>query len=130
MISFDIQEHAYTLTAKEYLEKKYPGRFLFISGDSVVTVKEFAANSDDPICDLIYIDGDHTYEGCLSDIENWYPKVKKGGFLTGDDYIRTVDPVGIVYEVKKAVGHFALKNNLEVYEIPGNEWASGWAIIK
>ncbi len=80
--------------------------------------------------DLIYIDADHTYSGCLADIENWYPKLKKGKFLTGDDYVRTVEPVGIRYNVKKAANDFAEKINLSVYEIPGNEWATGWAMIK
>ena len=84
----------------------------------------------DEYFDFIYIDADHTYEGCLSDVENWYPKIKKGKFLTGDDYVRTVNPVDVVYDVKKAVNDFAIKNNLAVYELPGNEWATGWAIIK
>lgn len=84
----------------------------------------------DEFFDFIYIDGDHTYEGCLSDIENWYPKVKKGKFLTGDDYVRTVEPIGVTYDVKRAVNDFVVKNNLAVFEIPGNQWATGWAIIK
>ncbi len=34
---------------------------------------------------LIYIDGDHTYEGVKSDIENYAPLVEEHGFLVMDD---------------------------------------------
>lgn len=40
----------------------------------------------DEYFDFIYIDGDHEYEGIKADLDNWYPKVKKGGVLAGDDY--------------------------------------------
>src|SRR6266404_2061019 len=39
----------------------------------------------DEYFDLIYIDGDHSFEGCFRDLQDWYPKVKKGKFLVGDD---------------------------------------------
>ncbi|MBO9699274.1 MAG: class I SAM-dependent methyltransferase [Sporocytophaga sp.] len=37
--------------------------------------------------DWVYIDGNHTYEYVKMDLECYYPKVKKGGFIAGDDYI-------------------------------------------
>ena len=36
--------------------------------------------------DVVYIDGDHTYEGVMKDIEEYYPKIKSGGYLAGHDY--------------------------------------------
>lgn len=36
--------------------------------------------------DWIYIDGDHSYEGCLQDLENSLKIVKPGGLILGDDY--------------------------------------------
>ena len=36
--------------------------------------------------DWIYVDGDHSYEGCLSDLENSLKAVKPGGLILGDDY--------------------------------------------
>ena len=36
--------------------------------------------------DFIYIDGNHKYEEVLSDLENWVPKVKNGGWITGHDF--------------------------------------------
>ena len=36
--------------------------------------------------DLVFIDAQHCYEGVKKDIENWLPKVKKGGIISGHDY--------------------------------------------
>ena len=36
--------------------------------------------------DWIYIDADHSYEGCLRDLELSVSKVKKEGFIMGHDY--------------------------------------------
>ena len=48
--------------------------------------------------DVVYIDGDHSYDGVKNDITLYYPKLKIGGFLCGHDYsvpwpdvIRAVD---------------------------------------
>lgn len=47
--------------------------------------KWFAENKDLKL-DWIYIDGDHSYEGCLADLEAALPMIKKGGMILGDDY--------------------------------------------
>lgn len=31
--------------------------------------------------DLLFIDGDHSYDGCTKDMENWYPLLSPGGHL-------------------------------------------------
>ncbi|HZW81129.1 MAG TPA: class I SAM-dependent methyltransferase [Candidatus Deferrimicrobiaceae bacterium] len=38
--------------------------------------------------DWIYIDGNHQYEFVKQDLEVYFPKVKSGGFVAGDDYGR------------------------------------------
>ena len=83
---------------------------------------------EDEIFDMVYIDADHTYEGCIQDIKNWYPKVKKGGVLAGDDYrISTYWP-GVVFGVIEAVNKFVKDTNLQrsFFELP----RYGWGIIK
>lgn len=40
----------------------------------------------DEYFDWVYIDGDHSYEAVKKDLYNSEKKVKKGGFITGDDY--------------------------------------------
>lgn len=36
--------------------------------------------------DWIYIDADHSYDAVKKDLEFYYPLMKKGGYLCGDDY--------------------------------------------
>ena len=36
--------------------------------------------------DWIYVDGDHSYEGCISDLKNAKEIVKPGGLIMGDDF--------------------------------------------
>jgi len=97
----------------------------------VKTYREYTVDAakhfPDNYFDLIYIDADHSYEGCKADIEAWYPKVKKGGFIIGDDYSDYVAPVtGVVFGVVKAVTEFSKKYNLKIYELPSH----GWVAIK
>ena len=81
----------------------------------------------DEYFDLIYIDADHTYEGCSRDINDWFPKIKKGKFLIGDDFSNGTAPnTGVRFEVIKAVEEFCKDNKLTFYELHQD----GWAIIK
>jgi len=57
--------------------------------------------------DFVYIDGSHTYESVAEDISLYYPKVKRGGLLSGHDY-----DYG---SVKRAVDEFINKQNLKLY---------------
>jgi hypothetical protein len=41
---------------------------------------------EDKSLDFVFIDADHSYEGCRADIENWLPKVRAGGFISGHDF--------------------------------------------
>ena len=36
--------------------------------------------------DFVYIDGDHTLKGTNTDLAAWWPKLRPGGWLCGDDY--------------------------------------------
>lgn len=81
----------------------------------------------DEYFDLIYIDADHSYEGVKKDMEDWWPKLKKGGFFTGDDYTnKRAKYTGVVFGVVEAVNEFAKKRGLTVYNLTRH----GWAILK
>ena len=41
---------------------------------------------EDSYFDWIYIDGNHLYEFVEQDLELYYPKIKPGGYIAGDDY--------------------------------------------
>ena len=53
--------------------------------------------------DFVFIDADHSYDGCRRDIELWLPRVKPGGTIAGDDYSAEVFP-GVVQAVWEAFG--------------------------
>lgn len=62
--------------------------------------------------DVLFIDGDHSYEGCKADIDAWYPYMRKGGVMLFHDADETSP--GVV----QAVEEFAKNNKLEVYYSP------------
>ncbi len=56
---------------------------------------EAAKNYEDRSISFLMIDASHKYEDVVDDIRTWYPKMKMGGIICGDDYDWP--------EVKKAV---------------------------
>lgn len=61
--------------------------------------------------DWVYIDGDHSYEAVLQDLELSWRKVHVGGVISGDDYLWSPDGA---FPVKKAVQEFAAKHRAKV----------------
>lgn len=66
--------------------------------------------------DFVYIDGDHSHQAVFSDILRWYPKVKKGGILSGHDF-----PI-----VKQAVIDACTKLNLTQATTQNEDW---WVMV-
>ena len=69
--------------------------------DSLSASKRFKNSS----LDFVYVDGNHDYEFVLKDLETWFTKVKPGGIIFGDDYLRP-------YGVTKAVNEFSFKHKI------------------
>jgi len=70
--------------------------------------------------DFVFIDADHTYEGCSSDIEAWKDKIKPDGYLCGHDYYNEPpQPLPWATGVKKAVDEASEKNGWRL-ELGGN----------
>jgi predicted O-methyltransferase YrrM len=65
-----------------FLENMGDRKYNVIKGTSKVAAKMFLKES----LDVVFIDLTHTYEAVKEDIKLWLPKVKKGGFIAGDDY--------------------------------------------
>lgn len=92
--------------------------------------------------DLIFVDGNHSYDFVYNDIKNFLPKLKNGGIICGDDYfMKKADsllpngeidgyPDKMVFE---AVNEF-FKNNNEEFETVGYpHWkgiSKGWMFRK
>ena len=63
---------------------------------------------------VIFIDGDHSYEGALKDIANYYPKVKSGGIFAGHDYYWP--------GVNRAIGDFLTKDYDKINVLQYDVW--------
>jgi|GEM_PF-643433 len=68
-----------------------------------------ASTFDDGDLDFVFIDADHSYEGCSADIAAWYPKVRAGGLMSGHDYSNTDFPC---FGVNQAVDEFITEYGL------------------
>jgi hypothetical protein len=72
-----------------------------------------SAMVDDASLDFVFVDADHSYEGCRRDIDAWVGKLRPGGLLCGHDYDRT-DLPNARWGVKQAVTEFAEARGLTV----------------
>ncbi len=93
---------------KELLEKAGIGKNVnLIVGDSQHTQHPSVGDID-----VLFIDGDHSYDGCTNDLENWFPKVVNGGhILLHDCYFGC--------EVQDSVIDFLEKNRAQVEAVQG-----------
>ena len=80
-------------------------------GDKCVFLRNFTTEAvkqlEDSSLDFIYVDARHDYCGVLEDLETWWPKLRKGGIMCGDDYLTAAEQLG-------------MKGN--VYD-PNDDWA-------
>lgn len=61
--------------------------------------------------DLVFIDGDHSFEGCRADLETWWPHVKNGGMILVHDADTESFP-GVKLAIHEFCGKNALKHEL------------------
>ena len=124
--------------------KGFEDRAIMVRATSEIASDMFNDNS----LDFVYIDANHAYDYVVQDIELWYPKVKKGGFICGHDYLGLDwydDPNysdnnkdkfiwgtdGIymgVFGVNPAVDEFCEKNGYELRVT--SEWLGTWYVKK
>jgi len=84
--------------------------------------EDVAKTFDDPQeLDLLFIDGDHTREGVLADLDAWYRHVSIYGMLCGHDYCEMFP--GTIQAVNEWLGQYGAKPHV----IPGT---SIWFITK
>ena len=88
------------------------------TNDKVVLHRAFSgeaiATFQDASIDIAYIDGDHSYDGVLRDLEALLPKMKKNGIICGHDYEMNLEKAHTVYNfgVKRAVDEWCSKHGL------------------
>jgi predicted O-methyltransferase YrrM len=76
-----------------------------------MTSLEAASHFEDESINFLHIDASHDYENVIKDIRAWYPKVKTGGIISGDDY----EP-GIWDGVVQAVNEFFNDKQIELVQ--------------
>lgn len=124
--------------------KGFEDRAIMVRATSEIAADMFNDNS----LDFVYIDANHAYDYVVRDIELWYPKVKKDGFICGHDYLGLDwydDPnysdnnkdkfiwgtdgtyMG-VFGVNPAVDEFCEKNGYELRVT--SEWLGSWYVKK
>ena len=110
---------------RKYFEKN--PNIKILKNDTVSGLAQFPDES----FDMIYIDADHSYEGCKRDLEASYKKLKKGGYLMGHDYEMNMKKAKTTYSfgVKKAVDEFC-KNYNETICAKGYDGCVSYAIRK
>ena len=74
-VKFDLIEQSFRTMAKNY--------------DNIEIIKNFSKHASfgfkNKSLDFVYIDGDHSYDAVVEDIEHWLPKIKSGGYISGHD---------------------------------------------
>jgi predicted O-methyltransferase YrrM len=59
-------------------------------GDRVHFIRKFSSDAAQDIeeeIDFLYIDGNHQYNYVIQDLQHFFPKVKAGGIIIGDDAV-------------------------------------------
>jgi len=81
--SYKDKRYDFTDRYPKFMEKakNYKDRLVVYKGWTHEVVKQIP----DKTYDFVFIDADHSYEGCKRDIVLWGPKVREGGLLMGHD---------------------------------------------
>jgi hypothetical protein len=96
----------------------FGNRCQLIRKPSVLASSDF----EDGSLDCIFIDGDHRYHAVMEDLKSWFPKLKPGGLILGDDYWMD--------DVKKAVNRFFALKGYPVFFYVAESGYEIWAVKK
>ncbi len=98
--SFDMGKHRYSKPMAEFLSTMFPGRLTLTWGDSTKTLPLFCEQNPDVRCDLVSVDGGHSFEVAQADINNFRRMANRKNVLVFDDYPAPMfDPVlGPIWE--------------------------------
>lgn len=121
-IVFEDPKYENAIYGKQFNQKQLDQRYEFVkqkfqNDKSVKIIRDYSFNAvklfEDCFFDWMYLDGDHSYQGVLSDLENFGQKIKPGGYIIGDDYKK-----GKWWKdgVIKAVDDFVADNKFDIIE--------------
>lgn len=102
-ISYCLFEHEFF---KPYIEQ---GIVIIHEGDSSTILSTF----DDKYFDMIYVDGDHFYDGVKKDLEQAVLKIKDDGIIICNDYTIYSPFEKIKYGIPRALNETCINHNFE-----------------
>lgn len=85
ILSFDIGQFDYTIKQAELATELFGDRFHITWGDSRESIPTFREMHPEVQCDLISVDGDHSTEGTLADLENFHKMATCRNWVLMDD---------------------------------------------
>lgn len=107
--SFDVQQHAYSERAASLISTIFPGKFTMTKGNSFETVPKFVGENKNTVsCNVLSIDGLHSYGGVMKDFANFQP-------ITSNNALIFIDDIGPDYSAGSL--HKAWKELLETKKI-------------
>lgn len=78
---------------------------------------------DDESLDFVYVDGDHTKKGCLTDLRVWDKKLRVGGIMSGHDYkVSNVTRAAVRCKVFQAVNEFVAERTINPFFVIGESF--------
>jgi FkbM family methyltransferase len=90
---------------------------------------EAVKNFMDEFLDFVYLDANHGYQYVYQDLSAWSKKVKKGGIVSGHDYIKRKGQ-DQYYAVIPAVNDFVRKNKIKELVIYRGDSPASWMFVK
>ena len=103
---------------------------IFVHGNSILPATVARAEVHAAGCDVLFIDGDHRYEGALHDLLLYGPMVRPGGIIAFHDTVpRTINPeqFGVDRLVRFLTQHPRLIEGAEM-QIIGKALGIGWFV--
>lgn len=129
LISIDIDlDYMGARNHADLLLDKYPNYDIIEGNSKEILTKDFFDTNFSEGIDFAFIDGDHTYNGAINDMEKIYRHINKGGIMVVDDYYSGSPDGCSIPDVNRAVNNFCSNHNIKVEK--WNKNGKGFAIIK
>ena len=105
--NYIIKENLNSLTSNKKLLQKYEKNIQLIAGDTNEILKDIDLSS----IDFVFLDGGHSYETVLNDLEEIYKSLRnRNKVILCDDY----GEASFIKEVKNAIDDFTKSNNINI----------------
>jgi hypothetical protein len=132
--NFDIGYYDENMVDDDSHEKRYQSvKEHFATNQSVILVRDYSTEAakqfEDEFFDWVYIDADHSYDGCITDLKAYNKKVKQTGYIWGHDWLAgTYTKKG--FDVNRAVKDFVEENGYIISFITNEKKFASYVISK